>query len=100
MSDLPVGENMLQQLCSTLSPATCSFSSRQAHQQGLQCQQPAISLVQVLERRSAVSRQACHIVTVLAEACGEKLEPLALQLLPALLKAIAMGIQVNRFMRV
>jgi CLIP-associating protein 1/2 len=56
--------------------------------------------LQVLERRSAVSRQACHAVSVLAEACGDRMEPLAVQLLPVLLKAVAMGIQVCMFVGV
>ncbi len=42
-----------------------------------------------------MSRQACHVVSVLAEACGDRMEPLAVQLLPVLLKAVAMGIQVG-----
>lgn len=36
------------------------------------------------------------MVSVLAEACGDRLEALAVQLVPVLLKAIAMGIQVSR----
>ena len=51
---------------------------------------------QLQERRSAVSRQACHAVGLLAAATGDRFEPLALALLPALLRALAMGIQVRQ----
>lgn len=50
---------------------------------------------QLQERRSAVSRQACHAVSLLAATVGDRLEPLALALLPSLFKALAMGIQVG-----
>ena len=46
------------------------------------------------ERRSSVSRQACHAVGVLAAACGRSFEPLALHLLPVVFKTLAMGINV------
>lgn len=49
---------------------------------------------QMQERRSAVSRQACHAVAVLAAACGHDFEPLAVHLLPVVFKTLAMGIQV------
>ncbi|KAL4451390.1 hypothetical protein ABPG77_009462 [Micractinium sp. CCAP 211/92] len=49
---------------------------------------------QLQERRSAVSRQACHAVSALAQACGTTFEPLAVHLLPTLFKTLAMGIQV------
>ncbi|KAL4420688.1 hypothetical protein ABPG75_010344 [Micractinium tetrahymenae] len=49
---------------------------------------------QLQERRSAVSRQACHAVTLLAQACGPAFEPLAMHLLPVLFRTLAMGIQV------
>lgn len=49
------------------------------------------------ERRSAVSRQACHTVCVLAAACGTSFEPLAVHLLPVVFKTLAMGIQVNEW---
>jgi CLIP-associating protein 1/2 len=48
------------------------------------------------ERRSAVSRQACHVVGVLAGACGSAFEPLALHLLPVVFKTLAMGIHVSQ----
>lgn len=50
---------------------------------------------QMQERRSAVSRQACHAVAVLAAACGHDFEPLAVHLLPVVFKTLAMGIQVR-----
>lgn len=49
---------------------------------------------QLQERRSAVSRQACHALTLLALACGPRAEGLAGALVPSLFKAMAMGIQV------
>ncbi|PSC71695.1 CLIP-associated -like isoform A [Micractinium conductrix] len=49
---------------------------------------------QLQERRSAVSRQACHAVGMLAAACGHAFEPLAMHLLPLLFKTLAMGINV------
>eukprot|EP00887_Chlorella_sp_A99_P007207 scaffold2.g7207.t1 len=49
---------------------------------------------QLQDRRSAVSRQACHVVAVLAAACGDRFEALAAYLLPVLFKTLAMGIQV------
>jgi len=49
---------------------------------------------QLHERRSAVSRQACHVVTVLAETLGPRFEPMAAALMPALFKAQAMCITV------
>lgn len=51
--------------------------------------------LQLQERRSAVSRQACHAVSALAQACGTTFEPLAVHLLPTLFKTLAMGIQVG-----
>lgn len=51
------------------------------------------------ERRSAVSRQACHAVGELAAACGPAFEPLAAHLLPVVFKALAMGIQVGGWWR-
>ena len=50
---------------------------------------------QMQERRSAVSRQACHAVGELAAACGPSFEPLAVHLLPIVFKTLAMGIQVG-----
>lgn len=52
-------------------------------------------IVQLQERRSAVSRQACHLVGLLAAACCDRFEPLAVHLLPALFKTLAMGIPVR-----
>ncbi len=49
----------------------------------------------MLERRSAVSRQACHAVGELAAACGAGFEPLAVHLLPVVFKTLAMGIHVG-----
>ena len=51
--------------------------------------------LQMLERRSAVSRQACHVVATLAAACGTTFEPLAMHLLPVVFKTLAMGINVG-----
>jgi hypothetical protein len=51
--------------------------------------------LQMLERRSAVSRQACHAVATLAAACGTTFEPLAVHLLPVVFKTLAMGINVG-----
>lgn len=49
---------------------------------------------QLQDRRSAVSRQACHVVNVLVQACGVHFEPLAVALMPALFKAQAMAITI------
>lgn len=50
---------------------------------------------QMQERRSAVSRQACHAVGELAAACGPAFEPLAVHLLPVVFKTLGMGINVS-----
>jgi CLIP-associating protein 1/2 len=49
---------------------------------------------EMAERRSAVSRQACHAAGALADALGPLLEPLAAALLAAAFRAQAMGIHV------
>lgn len=49
---------------------------------------------QLQDRRSAVSRQACHVISVVVQSCRLKVEPLAVGLFPVLLKVPAMGIQV------
>lgn len=49
---------------------------------------------QLGERRSAVSRQACHLIEALAEAIGPEFEPFTLKLLPPLLKATNISINV------
>lgn len=46
-------------------------------------------------RRSAVSRQACHLISVLSEHMGPRLEPLALAFLPALFKVVVITVQVS-----
>ena len=56
---------------------------------------PPPRCLQMQDRRSAVSRQACHAVGVLASACGSGFEPFAVHLLPVVLKTLAMGIQVR-----
>ena len=56
---------------------------------------PPALRAQLQDRRSAVSRQACHLSGVMAQACGARFEPHALQLLPALFKAVSMSIQVS-----
>ena len=68
---------------------------------GVACTQPLSvgccnnNALQMLERRSAVSRQACHAVATLAAACGTTFEPLAVHLLPVVFKTLAMGINVG-----
>ena len=42
--------------------------------------------VQISDRRSAVSRQACHIVAMLAVCAGQKFEPFALFFIPVITK--------------
>ena len=42
--------------------------------------------VQISDRRSAVSRQACHIVAILAVCAGQKFEPFALFFIPVITK--------------
>jgi hypothetical protein len=49
---------------------------------------------QVVDRRSQVSRQACHAIAFLMELCGPSLEALALSLQGSLLKAQVMSIHV------
>lgn len=49
---------------------------------------------QLQDRRSAVSRQACHIISFIVQQCGFQVEPLAVSLQPALLKAPAMSINI------
>ncbi len=49
----------------------------------------------ICHRRSAVSRQACHLVSVLAENMGTRLEPLAMAFLPALFKVVVITVQVS-----
>ena len=46
-------------------------------------------------RRSAVSRQACHLLCVLAATLGARFEPLALAFLPALFKVLVITVQVG-----
>ena len=48
-----------------------------------------------LRRRSAVSRQACHLLCVLAATLGARFEPLALAFLPALFKVLVITVQVG-----
>lgn len=42
-----------------------------------------------------MSRQACHLVSVLAEHMGARLEPLAMAFLPALFKVVVITVQVS-----
>ena len=49
---------------------------------------------QLQDRRSAISRQACHLICTLIQACGSRSETLAGPLLPAVFKAQGMSIQV------
>ncbi len=46
-------------------------------------------------RRSAVSRQACHLLEVLAEALGGGFAAMALHFVDDLLKVIVITVQVN-----
>lgn len=49
---------------------------------------------QLQDRRSAVSRQACHVVSLLVESCGTGIESLVIGLQSPLLKAPGMSIQI------
>jgi len=60
----------------------------------LACSLHAELTPQLQDRRSAVSRQACHVISVLVQACGIKIEPLVVSLQPALLRAPAMSITI------
>ncbi|BDA47128.1 probable CLIP-associating protein 2 [Coccomyxa sp. Obi] len=55
-------------------------------------QEPIV--VQVLDRRSAVSRQACHLISVLAEHMGARLETVAMAFLAALFKVLVITVQI------
>jgi CLIP-associating protein 1/2 len=49
---------------------------------------------QLQDRRSAISRQACHLISTLVQACGSQAEPLAAALFPVVFKAQGMSIQI------
>lgn len=49
---------------------------------------------QLQDRRSAISRQACHLISTLIQACGSRAEPLAAGLFPIVFKAQGMSIQI------
>lgn len=55
--------------------------------------QPCLA-AQLQDRRSAISRQACHLISILVQACGPRAEPLAVALLPVVFKAQGMSIQI------
>jgi CLIP-associating protein 1/2 len=55
--------------------------------------QPCLA-AQLQDRRSAISRQACHLISTLVQACGSRAEPLAAGLLPVVFKAQGMSIQI------
>jgi len=46
-------------------------------------------------RRSAVSRQACQVVSALASVMGTRFEQVALQLVPQLFKMVVITVQVR-----
>jgi hypothetical protein len=50
--------------------------------------------MQLIDRRSAVSRVACHVISVLTSVCGAAFEPMAIDVMAVLFRAMAMGIQV------
>lgn len=51
---------------------------------------------QVQDRRSAIARQACHLLCCLAVALGNRFEHMAHALLPVLLKVTPITVQVRR----
>lgn len=51
------------------------------------------------DRRSAVSRQACHLISVLAEHMGARLEAVAMAFLPALFKVVVITVQASHHPR-
>ena len=50
---------------------------------------------QVLDRRSAVSRQACHLLTVLAENLGSAADNIVEHIIPVLFKVVVISVQVQ-----
>ena len=83
------GLQILEDLVKQESHATLprSFPS---HVMGLQ----DVLQKQILDRRSQVSRQACHVVSVMSQYLGTKIETFLVGLLETLFKAQIMSIQV------
>lgn len=52
-------------------------------------------LEQLSDRRSAVARQAAHLMEVLAAALGPRFEPYAVAFVSALFKALVITVQVS-----
>ena len=50
---------------------------------------------QALDRRSAVSRQACHLLTVIAEHMGSAADGIVENLVPVLFKVVVISVQVQ-----
>lgn len=50
---------------------------------------------QVLDRRSAVSRQACHLLTVISEHMGSSADGIVEHLVPVLFKVVVISVQVQ-----
>ncbi|UPQ97200.1 CLIP-associated protein [Chloropicon primus] len=50
---------------------------------------------QVLDRRSAVSRQACHLLTVISEKLGSSADSIVEHLVPVLFKVVVISVQVQ-----
>lgn len=48
-----------------------------------------------MRRRSAVSRQACHVISVMAQSLGTRFEGLAMAFLPVLFKVLVITVQVQ-----
>lgn len=49
---------------------------------------------QLQDRRSAISRQALHLITIILQAYGPRAEPFAAALQPVIFKALGMSIQI------